>query len=248
MQGMIFAAGIGSRLKPFTDHHPKALVEVGGQPMLERVIRNMENAGIRHIVINVHHFAQQIIDYISSNDWNADIRISDETTLLADTGGGIGKAAPLLLPDEPVLLHNADIYTDLNLREFISDYNSTDFDALLAVSARNSSRMLFFDNSMMLKGWQNLKTGETRPDGFAPATNHTPLAFSGIHIISPKIVRMLEVMAKQMLVFSITPFYVANANQLNIKGLRIPEDTAWFDVGKPETLAAARQFAKSLHP
>lgn len=248
MQGMIFAAGIGSRLKPFTDHHPKALVEVGGQPMLGRVIRNMENAGIRHIVINVHHFAPQIIDYISSNKWNAEIRISDETALLADTGGGIGKAAPLLLPDEPVLLHNADIYTDLNLQKFISDYNSAESDALLAVSARQSSRMLFFDNSMMLKGWQNLKTGETRPDGFAPATHHTPLAFGGIHIISSKIVRMLDAMAKQTLVFSITPFYVENANHLNIKGLEIPEGTAWFDVGKPETLATARQFAKSLHP
>lgn len=248
MQGMIFAAGIGSRLKPFTDRHPKALVEVGGQPMLGRVIRNMENAGIRHIVINVHHFAPQIIDYISSNHWNADIRISDETELLADTGGGIGKAVPLLLPDEPVLLHNADIYTDLNLRKFISAYSSADSDALLAVSARNSSRMLFFDNSMMLKGWQNLKTGETRPEGFTPATDRIPLAFSGIHIISPKIVRMLEAMAKQTPVFSITPFYVENANLLNIRGLKIPEDTAWFDVGKPETLAAARRFAKSLKP
>lgn len=242
---MIFAAGIGSRLKPFTDHHPKALVDIGGQPMLRRVIRNMENAGIKHIVINVHHFATQIIDYISSNNWNADIRISDETALLADTGGGIGKAAPLLLPDEPILLHNADIYTDLNLQRFISDYNSANSDVLLAVSARNSSRMLFFDNSMMLKGWQNLKTGESRPDGFAPAKHYTPLAFSGIHIISPKIVRMLEAMTKQTLVFSITPFYIENVNHLNIKGLKIPEGTAWFDVGKPETLAAARQFSKA---
>ena len=153
-QAMIFAAGLGTRLKPLTDTMPKALVRVGGQPLLWHVIMKLKKAGYERIVVNVHHFASQITDYLAANDhFGLDIRISDETEALLETGGGIKKALPLFDPSEPILIHNVDILSNLDL-------NALPMDApLLVVSERKTKRYLMFDDEMRLHGWTNIETG-----------------------------------------------------------------------------------------
>lgn len=232
---MVFAAGIGSRLKPFTLYHPKALVEVGGKPMLGRVIEAIKRAGVTEVVVNVHHFAQQIADYISRNDnFGINIHISDESAELLDTGGGLLAARQWLDDSEPILLHNADILTDLDLSTL-----HLRGDATLAVSNRESSRQLFFDPDGRLCGWVNHSTGETKGNPHGKA-----MSFSGIHIVSPQIFPALEAYGQK--VFSLTPFYVANAANLNIQGTDI-SSSKWFDVGRPESLESARQWVENLH-
>ena len=179
---MIFAAGLGTRLKPLTDTMPKALVRVGGQPLIWHVIMKLKAAGYERIVVNVHHFAQQIIDYLQANDnFGLDIRISDETSGLLQTGGGIKKALPLFDPSEPILIHNVDILSNL---EFNSLSMVAPPDALLVVSQRNTKRYLLFDDEMILDGWTNIETGEVRsPYPALDPTDLKRLAFSGIHMI-----------------------------------------------------------------
>lgn len=185
MRGMIFAAGIGSRLKPWTDNHPKALVPVGGRPMLERVIMKFKAAGIREIVVNVHHFASQITDFLAANDnFGISIKISDESGLLLDTGGGLLHAAHLFKDDEPILIHNADIYTDFPIADMEQQYRQSGADSLLLIDRRNSSRCLYFDSSGMMKGWGNRLTGETKPADLDTA-GLEPMSFGGVHIVTP---------------------------------------------------------------
>lgn len=244
MKGMIFAAGIGSRLKPFTDYHPKALVEIGGRPILQNVIERMKAIGISDITVNVHHFANQIIDFLNANDnFGIDIHISDEQDKLLETGGGI-LAARRYIDGDDALLHNADILSDIDLKELVSAHDHS-ADATLLVSRRQSSRQLYFDGNMNLKGWQNLSTGQTKPGGFIPDDSLMPLAFSGIQIISPSIFKHLdEYSGKNGEAFSVIPFYVSNLATLKIKGFKINGDYKWFDIGKPETLEKAIQAAK----
>ena len=156
-QVMIFAAGLGTRLKPLTDTMPKALVRVGGKPLLWHVIMKLKAAGYERMVINVHHFADQIIDYLESNgNFGVDIRISDERDGLLETGGGIKKALPLFDPESPILIHNVDILSNL-------DFNTLPTDApLLVVSPRQTKRYLLFDEALRLQGWTNIETGEVR--------------------------------------------------------------------------------------
>lgn len=243
IKGMIFAAGIGSRLKPFTDSHPKALVEVGGVTMLERVIKNMKKAGISDIVVNVHHFASQIVDFIAVNDnFGCKISISDESEKLLDTGGGLLKAAPLLSDCDGILVHNADVLSDIDLQDLIQQYLSAKPLATLSVSPRTSSRLLYFDSEFKLKGWGNTKSGETKPAGFSPLPFYRALAFSGIQIVNPAIFPLLEEYRENVGdVFSITPFYLSVCEEHLIKGDVLKEGTRWFDVGRPETLAQARE-------
>ncbi len=235
---MIFAAGIGSRLKPFTLSHPKALVEVGGVPMLERVILKLKAAGVGHIVVNVHHFADQIITFIKeNNNFGCDILVSDERDELLDTGGGLLKAAPLFLPDVPIVLHNADILTDFSIADMARDL---DCDARLLVSRRSSSRALYFDKDMRMRGWGNLKAGEIKPANLC-TDGLNPLAFGGVHIIKPSVLGALKEYAPAK-VFSIIDFYVHACPTLCIEGYAPADGTyRWFDVGKPETLEAARK-------
>lgn len=240
MKGMIFAAGIGSRLKPFTDHHPKALVEVGGKPMLRRVIENMAAAGITRIVVNVHHFANQIIDYLADNDnFGLNISISDESNCLLETGGGLLKALPLFDNNEPVLVHNADILTDIDLKTIIDSHCSTRADVTLWVKDRISSRKLYFDAGMRLKGWQNLTTHESRPEGFTADATMRERGFSGIQVISPTAFDALRKYGEPDAKFSIMPFYLANVETLDIRGCEI--DARLIDIGKPESLTEARK-------
>ena len=161
-QAMIFAAGLGTRLRPLTDTMPKALVRVGGEPLLHRVVMNLKKAGFERIVINVHHFAEQIVDYLKTNDnFGLDIRISDESDALLDTGGGIRKAAPLFDPSSPILIHNVDILHNVDLAKLYD--TAADNDATLLVSRRDTSRYLIFNEEMRLNGWINIKTGEVKP-------------------------------------------------------------------------------------
>ena len=246
-QAMIFAAGLGTRLKPLTDTMPKALVRVGGQPLLWHVIQKLKAAGYERIVVNVHHFAQQIIDYLKENDnFGLDIRISDETSGLLETGGGIKKALPLFDQDSPVLIHNVDILSNVNLRrifEFTASAAATDasVDALLLVSDRKTKRYLLFDDELILDGWTNIETGEVRSPykGLAPL-NCKRLAFSGIHMISPRVYPLFDEMPDR---FGIIDFYLKFCHQCAFlgyeqKGLRL------LDVGKLDTLEQAEQFLK----
>ena len=180
MKAMIFAAGLGTRLKPLTDSMPKALVPVGGQPLLQHLLLKMKAVGINDITINVHHFAQQIIDFIGANDsFGLNIHISDETDELLETGGGLRKALPQIGEDEPVLVHNVDILSNLDFQHLIAAHNPNDA-VTLVVSQRNTSRYLLFDDNRRLCGWTNITTQQVKPEGI-DAGKYKPLAFSGIH-------------------------------------------------------------------
>ena len=147
MQAFIPAAGLGSRLKPLTDHRPKALVEVSGVPLIKIAIDNLSNLGVRKIVVNVHHFADLLTQYLHENHWDAEVLISDERSQLLDTGGGLKKAAQFFNPDEPIIIHNVDVLTHFNLQELINQHTSSMNIATLAVSHRNTSRYLCSTNS-----------------------------------------------------------------------------------------------------
>lgn len=241
MKAIIFAAGLGTRLKPFTLQHPKALVEVGGKPMLQRVIERLRDAEIKRIVVNVHHFAPQIIDFINSNDgFGCDIAISDESSLLLDTGGGIAKAADILDGDEPFIAYNADILSDFDISRMIEAHRHSGADVTLLTSSRNSSRQLYFDNNERLVGWQNSQTGECRPASFHPDAYCHGASFNGVHIINRKALQSLKRRAVTNPVFSITPFYIDNISNLDIRAYTPTETYQWYDIGRNETLAAAR--------
>ena len=241
MKAIIFAAGLGTRLKPFTLAHPKALVEVNGKPMLQRVIERLRSAGVTDIVVNVHHFASQITDFLQANDnFGCRIAISDESDLLLDTGGGIAKAAPLLDGDEPFIAYNADILSDFDITAMIEAHRNSGADVTLLTSDRSSSRRIYFDRDNRLRGWQNLNTEECRPDGFRPEESMKAASFNGVHIISSKVLKALKERAAVEPVFSIMPFYLDNASRLDIRSYAPAGAYQWYDIGRNETLAAAR--------
>lgn len=253
MKGMIFAAGLGTRLAPFTYHHPKALVEVGGVPMLERVILRMRDAGICHIVVNVHHFADQIVDFLKANDnFGLNIQISDESNLLLDTGGGLRKAAECFMsvtdPGAPILLHNADVLTDVDFNAMLSMHRSTDADVTLLCVDRESSRTLWFDSrSGLLQGWENKKDNRYKPEGFVPDTGSQGQSpFCGVHIIEPSSVfPLLEKQYPHHTPFSMIPFYLQNTGTLKMHRFMLPQGCCWFDVGSNEKVQRAEQFLRN---
>ncbi len=237
-QAMIFAAGLGTRLKPLTDTMPKALVRVGGQPLLWHVIHKLKAAGYERIVVNVHHFAQQIVDYLHENrNFGLDIRISDESAGLLETGGGIRKALPLFDPESPILIHNVDILSNLDFAH--EDYTQCAPDALLLVSRRTTKRYLLFDDEMILDGWTNIDTGEVRSpyQGLDPSECKR-LAFSGIHILWPSVFPLLETMPER---FGIIDFYLKYCHQRAFIGWE-KKDLRLLDVGKIDTLEQAEAF------
>ena len=239
-QAMIFAAGLGTRLKPLTDTMPKALVPVGGKPLLWHVLQKLKAAGFERIVINVHHFAQQIIDYLKANDnFGIDIRISDETEMLLETGGGIKKALPLFDQDSPILIHNVDILSNIDLNSVYEEAVCTNVDALLLVSWRKTKRYLLFDDEMILDGWTNIETGEVRsPYPALDPTDMKQLAFSGIHILSPHIFPLFNDMPDR---FGIIDFYLKYCHQCAFMGKNL-KDLKLMDVGKIDTLSEAETF------
>lgn len=245
MYGLIFAAGLGTRLKPWTDTHPKALVEVGGKPMLQRVIENMLHAGIDRIVINVHHLPDQIRDFVAANhSFGAHIIFSDESSRLLDTGGAVLHASRLIDPDEDILIHNVDIYTDLSLQVLIDRHNQLRPAATLLTSTRKSSRQLVVDSNSRLCGWINHNTGERLPaDADFRAGDYTALSFNGIHIITPSVVRALGAIHSTGDVFPIIPQYVALSPTLDIRCFTPTSEYTWIDVGKLESLEMARRHS-----
>ena len=246
MKAMIFAAGLGTRLRPLTNDRPKALVEIGGKPMLERVITKLAEAGFDDITINIHHFGQKIIDFLKENkNFGLNIHISDERDLLLDTGGGILKAKHWLDGDEPFLVHNADILTDINLRAMFQSHIQSNAMATVLVKDRVTSRYFVFDDDYRMQGWINKATGESRPASFVPQEGMHELAFGGVHVISPSIFAELESYSQGQAKFSITLFYVDECHQHHIKGYVQNTPYNWLDVGKPETLQQAEELAKS---
>ena len=244
-QAMIFAAGLGTRLKPLTDTTPKALVRVGGQPLLWHVVQKLKAAGYERLVVNVHHFAEQIIDYLRENGhFGLDIRISDETGGLLETGGGIKKALPLFDPSEPILIHNVDILSNLDFNMLSAAVDGTSKpDALLVVSSRKTKRYLLFDDEMLLDGWTNIETGEVKSPykGLDP-TEMKQLAFSGIHIIWPHVFPLFADMPER---FGIIDFYLKYCHQCAFLGYE-KKDLRLMDVGKLDTLQEAETFIKQL--
>lgn len=238
---MIFAAGLGTRLKPITDTMPKALVKVGGQTLLERTINNLKSYGFDDIVVNVHHFPDLIIDFIRSRNWGITIHISDEREELLDTGGGLKKALQFFsnTPQSPVLLHNVDILSNANLQKFY--HANADNAATLLVSDRETSRYLLFDDDMRLVGWTNVKTGEVKsPYGNIEPSRYRRLAFSGIHLFSPKLAPYMESFPER---FPIMQFYLSVCDKVEIRGC-IKEDLRLLDVGKLNTITLAEEFIK----
>ncbi len=227
ISAMIFAAGLGTRLYPLTADKPKALVEFQGKPLLDHVLRKIIKAGIWHIVVNVHHFPDLIINYLKEHPYEAEIEISDERDYLRDTGGGLKFAAPLLADSENILLHNVDILSDLDLKQLIAYHEKNESLATLVVRQRKTSRYFLFDEEMRLCGWRNDKTGEEIIS--QAAANYQELAFSGIHIIHKELLDLIPSAEKQ----SITPIYVDLARNHNLKGY-LHNEGYWKDMGKIE--------------
>ncbi|MCR4765227.1 MAG: nucleotidyltransferase family protein [Bacteroidaceae bacterium] len=243
MKAMIFAAGIGSRLRPITNKIPKALVPVGGVPMLQRTLIRLKEAGFDDVTINIHHFGQQIIDFLhENNNFGMVIHISDERNELLDTGGGILKAKQFLMGDEPFLVHNVDILSNIDLKQVYHTHVMSGADATLLLSDRNTSRKLLFDKEMRLYGWLNHTTGEVKPEGFeVNPLLYRELAFEGIHVISPALFNKMGEGTAWQGKFSIIPFYLSVCQQLKLQGYEL-KDITWFDIGKPETLKKANDY------
>ena len=246
MKAIVFAAGLGTRLRPLTDDRPKALVEVGGRPLLDHVMRRLAEAGCDEVVVNVHHFAGKVIDYLSTHSSHGmTVHVSDESDLLLDTGGGIARARQWLDGDEPFIAHNADILTTLDLRAMVDAHRASRATATLLVKQRDTRRYLLLDNNDRLRGWTHLDTGEVRPEGIAVDAQWRRRAFGGVHVISPDIFDALEAYRNMHgPKFGIIPFYVDNCRQINVRGYEPPVDYQWLDVGKPDTLARARELFK----
>lgn len=237
---MIFAAGLGTRLRPLTDTMPKALVPIDGKPLLHHLLHKLQHAGCSHVVINVHHHAQQIIEYVERHDYGMRIAISDESNMLLDTGGGLRKAGSLLEGDEPILVHNVDILSNIDFDTLLQSHHPDNL-ATVVVSRRNTSRYLLFDKEMRMRGWTNINSGDVKPQGL----DTTPLqqaAFAGIHIVSPRIFEQMRNMPDK---FSIIDFYLQAMTEHRIMGY-IPQDFTMLDVGKIDSLAPAEEFVKSL--
>lgn len=241
MRAMIFAAGLGTRLKPLTDTMPKALVPVGGEPLLAHVIRKLVSAGYDHLVVNVHHFPDQIIGYLQEHNFGVKIDISDEREFLLETGGGIAHARPFL-EGEPFLVHNVDILSNLDLEWFRAQHRP-DALATLLVSERETQRYLLFREDGRLAGWTNLATGEVRspyPDLDPSACRR--LAFSGIHYMGTGIFQAFEALDMPAR-FPIMDFYLKACDRYPIYAA-VPSSLRLLDVGKLDTLAAAEDFSR----
>ena len=261
---MILAAGLGTRLQTLTQNKPKALVELNGKPLLQYCIENLIANGFHHIVINVHHFGEQIIDFVAQHHFDADIEISDERDLLMDTGGGIIKASPLFKSSRAVLIHNVDIVSNVDFRTLGQEFLNSNDDAWLLTQDRETNRKLLFDENGLLVGWMNKEKGEFKwvhPEGSAlrrfdqaqrpVATSesalrqaqgpqfYTEMAFSGLHFFRSDLFAEFEVKRQSVIDLYL---YLARKNRIVSKPIR-PD--YWFDLGKPEQLQAAETFLKS---
>jgi NDP-sugar pyrophosphorylase family protein len=238
MKAMILAAGLGTRLRPLTEHRPKALVEIAGRTLLEITLSRLRACGIREVIINVHHFADMVVEYLKANDnFGMRIEISREEVLL-DTGGGLKKAGWFFLEDgedAPFLLHNVDVISTIDFQRMVEGHKENRALATLAVKKRETSRYLLFDEQLQLCGRRLVR--EQREDLVGAAAELEPLAFAGIHIISPRLLTLM----KEDGVFSIIDVYLRLAGQgEKIQGFRADE-YYWRDLGKLEQLQQAAE-------
>ena len=242
---MIFAAGLGTRLKPLTDTMPKALVPLAGKPLLQWQVEKLRDAGIKDIIVNVHHFPDMIIDTIRANDgWGCNIVVSDERNALLDTGGGLKKACRLLMNNgqwtmdkELILACNVDILSNIDLHVLIAEYNRTGISQLV-VSERKTQRYLCFDENNRLCGWTNIATGDLK------GADGTHLAFSGMQILSPEALSLIAQKPEDP--FSLIDFYLASMHQVVLKAF-VPANYRMMDVGKIDQIEEAEHFAESLN-
>ena len=277
MRAMIFAAGLGTRLKPLTDTLPKALVPLAGKTLLQWQIERLKAAGITDIVVNVHHFPDMIINYLRDNDnFGCRIAVSDERDMLLETGGGLRKAKSLLLGiggresgnnDEPILICNVDILSNIDLPTLLQAYNPEEM-GVVVVSPRDTQRYLLFDETNRLCGWTNIATGEIRPASLVSSLNIlpptgeadlqakptyqlqrsdlSPLAFSGMQVLNPRIFDVMDkVVAEKGDKFSLIDLYLSIAEKEILRAF-IPENYRMMDVGKIAQLSEAESFAASL--
>ena len=248
---MILAAGLGTRLKPLTDKIPKALVEIDGIPMIERVIQKLKKEGFSQIVVNVHHFSSMVQDFIRNRNFGVEISISDESDMLLDTGGGIVKASSMLFKDdEPVLIHNVDIISNADLKGLITK-NKNDEGVTLLVSDRTSNRKLIFDQEMILSGWHDLKNNIYRN---LPENKHyrnrsgsletNELAFSGIYAINKNsAIEMRDLLGQGK--FSVMEYFLHPERKNEVRGFK-QDNLKLIDIGKPATLEQASDILKEI--
>lgn len=252
---MIFAAGLGTRLKPLTDTMPKALVPLAGKTLLQWQIEKLKTAGITDIVVNVHHFPDLIIDYLrENNNFGCNIQVSDERDMLLETGGGLRKAQPLLtsnlspLASSPILVCNVDILSNIDIPALLNAYNPEEM-GVVVVYPRDTQRYLLFDDNSRLRGWTNIATGEVRgplSDNRYPIANTRKLAFSGMQVLNPRIFEVMEkVVAEKGEKFSLIDLYLSIAEKEILRAF-IPENYRMMDVGKINQLSEAEAFAQAL--
>ena len=249
---MILAAGLGTRLKALTQDKPKAMVPLNGKPLLQHCIENLIANGFHHIVINVHHFGEQIIDFVESHPFDAEIEISDERDLLMDTGGGIVKATPLFKDSKAVLVHNVDIISNVNLGEMSQQFLASGDDAWLLTQDRETNRKLLFDDENLLVGWMNkaeqqykwVHDANTALRPFDKLRAQGPslkeMAFSGLHLFRSDLFAGFECKPQ-----SVIDLYLNLAKNNRIISKPIQPDY-WFDLGKPEQLEAAENYINTL--
>ncbi len=245
---MILAAGLGTRLKTLTQDKPKALVELNGKPLLQHCIENLIANGFYHIVINVHHFGEQIIDFINQHQFDAVIQISDERDLLMDTGGGIVKATPLFKDSKAVLVHNVDIISDVNLGEMSQQFLASGDNAWLLTQDRETNRKLLFNTENQLIGWMNKseerfkwvhnESALRRAQG--PQPYYKEMAFSGLHFFRSDLFAEFEVKPQSVIDLYLN---LAKTNRIVSKPI---QPNYWFDLGKPEQLQAAENYLNNL--
>ena len=236
MKAMILAAGLGTRLKPFTEQHPKALAIVNGRSLLQRNIEYLASFGITDVIVNVHHFPDQITDAIKKdNGFGSRITISDEKDEVLETGGGLMKAEKFLADSDPFVLMNVDILTDLDIGKMIEQHISTKALVTLAVTNRKTSRYFLFNDIGTLCGWKNIKTGEQKIS--KEANKYFSKAFSGIHIISPSIFSLIKMQGK----FSMVDVYLQLCKTHTITGFD-HSTTKFIDVGRPENILIAEEI------
>ena len=236
MRAMILAAGLGTRLKPLTDSTPKALIKIKEHTLLELQIRKLKAEGFDQIIINVHHFSEQIKNYLKQNNFfDCTIEISDESQKLLDTGGGLKKASHFFSDGKPFLVYNVDILSNISLKKLMEFHLTSKSSATLAIQKRNSSRKFLFDKNNILCGWRNEKSSEkiiTRDE----RSEFFPYSFSGIQIVDPTIFKYFP----DKDVFSLVEFYLSAAKKEKIVGYVHNEDE-WMDLGKMENLSEAEK-------
>ena len=256
MKAMIFAAGLGTRLKPLTDTLPKALVPLAGKTLLQWQIEKLKAAGIRDIVVNIHHFPDMIINYLKDNDnFGCNIQVSDERDMLLETGGGLRKAKELLasspnspITSSPILICNVDILSNIDIPTLLQAYNPNEM-GVVVVSPRDTQRYLLFNKENRLCGWTNIATGEVRgpiSNTQYPISNTQKLAFSGMQVLNPRIFDCMDEVVKQKgEKFSLIDLYLSIAEKEILRAY-IPENYRMMDVGKIGQISEAESFASSL--